>query len=132
MSTLTAQQILAADDLKWETVHVKEWGGDVIVIEMSGAQRNKLRSFVRDNENVADLDNWQGLFLSMVLVDDDHKPLFTEEQVGDLTGKSNACLQLLIDKAQEISGIGEDAQDEAAKNSPATPSGGNGSDSHDS
>jgi hypothetical protein len=38
--TLTAQEILAADDLGLKKVHVKEWGGDIYIRVMSVGERD--------------------------------------------------------------------------------------------
>ena len=37
---LSKEQILQADDLKTETVEVPEWGGDVLLRELRGRERD--------------------------------------------------------------------------------------------
>lgn len=39
MSIISREQLLAVDDLEKETVEVKQWGGAVIVSEMTGVER---------------------------------------------------------------------------------------------
>ena len=48
---LTRDKILSADDIRSERVKVPEWGGEVIVREMTGAERDEWEgSVVRREE----------------------------------------------------------------------------------
>ena len=46
MKALTRDEILGADDLKTESVKVPEWGGTVLVRELTGAERDEWEASV--------------------------------------------------------------------------------------
>lgn len=123
---LSKEQILAADDLKSETVDVPEWGGSVIVRMMSGAARDAYEAsmiVMKDGKRVADLSNMRAKLVAATLVDEAGNPMFSEDEVTALAAKSAAALERIASVAQRLNGLGADAVKDAEKNSVAAPSG---------
>jgi len=116
---LTRQDILAVDDLPKEQVHVKAWGGDVIVRGMTGQERDlweeSIQKRKREDETFS-LENIRAELLSMVLIDADGKNLFTRKDIDVIGKKSADPLTLLFDVARRLSGVNEEDVDELAKN----------------
>ena len=109
--TLSKKDILTADDLKREVVSVPEWGGDVNVRGMTGAERDKFESGIveqRGKEQSVNLANIRAKLASLTICDDDGKRLFSEQDVQALSQKSAAALQRIFAVAQRLSGIGDD------------------------
>lgn len=118
---LTKQQILAASDLKTEAVPVPEWGGDVIVRTMTGADRDAFESSLitvdAEGKRVSDLSNMRAKLVAMTVIDDNGDRLFTAEDIGALSHKSAAAIEAVFKVAQRLNGMGASAVDDAAKNS---------------
>lgn len=95
---LTAEQILASDDLGLKKVIVKEWGGDVYIRVMSVGERDSYeRMWIGKRET--GVENFRTEYLARVLCDDDGKLLFTRDQVAALANKSGAVMGRLFDEA---------------------------------
>ena len=109
--TLSKKDILTADDLKHEVVAVPEWGGDVNVRGMTGAERDKFESGIveqRGKQQSMNMANIRAKLASFTICDDDGKRLFTEQDVQALSQKSAAALQRIFAVAQRLSRIGDD------------------------
>jgi hypothetical protein len=114
---LTKEQILQADDRPTETVNVPEWGGEVIIKTMSGAERSGYdegNRQIRGDSYVLDLKNLPAKLLSRCLVGDDGEPLFT---IAELNQKSSKVLNRLFEVATKMNGLSPDSADEAGKDS---------------
>lgn len=108
MALLTAKEILTADDLEHEIVPVPEWGGDVMVRGMTGAERDKFESSLRDEKKggeALNLTNVRAKLASLTICDESGKRLFKEADVQALSQKSAAALQRVFAVAQRLSGI---------------------------
>ncbi|GGV86702.1 hypothetical protein GCM10010294_67640 [Streptomyces griseoloalbus] len=129
MALLTAEQIEAADDRQWEDVDVPEWGGTVRVAGMSGTDRNAYQKQMlvfgsNGKPREVDLTDQLARLLSKCLVDENFKRLYvTDKQVKALGAKNGAVLERLARVAKRLSGLGDDAVEDAAGNSEADPSG---------
>lgn len=111
MTTLSKKDILTADDIKRELVPVPEWGGDVWVRGMTGAERDKFESGIveqRGKDQSLNMANIRAKLASMTICDDTGKRLFSESDVQALSQKSASALQRIFAVAQRLSGIGED------------------------
>jgi hypothetical protein len=125
MALLTREQILAADDLKRETVPVPEWGGDVIVKSLTGAERDEFEDSVvrqRGKSRELNLRNARARLVSLSLVDEAGSRLFSAGDVEQLGRKSAAALDRVFGAAQRLSGLTEQDVDELAKNSDSDQS----------
>lgn len=111
MTPLSKKDILTADDIKRELVPVPEWGGDVWVRGMTGAERDKFESGIveqRGSNQTLNMSNIRAKLASMTICDGDGKRLFAEGDVQALSQKSAAVLQRVFVVAQRLSGIGDD------------------------
>jgi len=132
---LTAAAILAADDLQRETVDVPEWGGQVCVRGMTGAERDAYESTllsVKGTDVSLDkggMTSARARICAMCMIDPETgKRLFTDNQVIDLGKKSGRALDRVFGVAQRLSGISKADIDELRKNSKNGQSEDSGSD----
>ena len=109
--TLTAEQILSADDMGLKKVHVKEWGGDVHIRVMTVGERDQYERMWIGKREVG-IENFRTQYLARVLCDDSGALLFTREQVAVLATKSGAVMGRLFDEAMKHNRMTEeDVQD---------------------
>lgn len=104
-----------------EKVHVPEWGGDVYVREMTGAERDWLdqRMYDKKTQDVSLLNvpNYRSAIASLVLCDESGKRLFTEHDIPLLSGCSAASLDAVVKAGVRVNGLLSEAVEEAEKNS---------------
>jgi hypothetical protein len=115
MSMLTKESILAQDDKALRTVAVPEWGGELCVRVMTGAQRDVFEGRVA-GQRKADPSNISGLralLVSICACDEQGKRLFGEADIPALEGKSSVALQRVFDAAAALNGIAPEAVEEA-------------------
>lgn len=127
MTTLSRDAILAANDIKAETLSVPEWGGDVRIAVMSGLARDLFVEMQNDGQTAYSL--FQARLIAATVVDDRGDLLFTAQDVEKLRGKSRAVLDRLTQEAVRINGMSVEAIERNEKNSGADPSGDSGSSS---
>jgi len=114
--TLKRDEILAADDVARKTVKVPEWGGEVVVVTMSGEQRDEWEQAIQDGKGGARVDNVSARLLAFCLVDDNGKRLFSIDDVTALGRKSSKVLSRLTDVAMRLNGLREADVEQALKN----------------
>jgi hypothetical protein len=120
MAILGRDQILQAQDIKTQTVPVPEWGGEVIVRALTGAERDAYESScveMQDGKQVPNLKNIRAKLVSLTVVDEQGKRLFTSADVEALGKKSGAVLDRLFDVARELSGLTQQAVETSRGNS---------------
>jgi len=108
MAILTRDEILQADDIKKELVPVPEWGGDIYVKGMTGAERDKFESSMikmRGKEQEVNMANIRAKLASLTVCNEKGKRLFNENDVQALSTKSASALQRVFEVAQRLSGI---------------------------
>lgn len=127
MGILTRDEILSIDDVKTETVDVPEWGGEVIVRNVGGRDRDRWEASLtqqRGNQTVQNLDNMRAKLVVKAVVDEDGNRVFSDQDANALGGKSSAAIVRVFNVAARLSGIGDDAIEDALGNSDAVPSDG--------
>jgi len=132
VALLTREEILQADDLPVEDVDVPEWGGTVRVRTLSGAERDRFEGSIteqRGKKIKVKADNIRAKLVALSVVNEKGQPVFDEGDVRQLGKKSAKALDRVFDVAQRLSGISDEDVEELAKNLPAGPSDGSGSDS---
>lgn len=125
MAILTRDAILAASDITVETVPVPEWGGEVLVAGLTGAQRDEYEQSTikqRGQDVEMNLANMRAKLVSLSVVDENGKRLFSDKDVTALGKKSARALQRVFDVAMRLSGISKEDLDELAKNSESDQS----------
>lgn len=111
--TLSREDILGADDLKHEVVQCPEWGGDVIVWEMNGKERDEFEmSFETEEDEPPNNVNVRARLAAISIRGDDGRRLFTWEDVEQLGTKSGKALTRVIKVAQRLSAVSEEEIDE--------------------
>jgi hypothetical protein len=131
MTLLTRKQILAISDIVTQTVSVPEWGGEVLVRGLSGAERDQFEATFITVNGASPTIHLQGMraqLVSMAVVDEKGELLFTPDDVIALGAKSAVALQRVFDVAQKLSGLTKADVEELAKNLPKGQNGGSPSD----
>lgn len=133
MALLSRDQIDAADDRKWEDIPVDEWGGEVRIVGMSGTARNAYQQALvviggDGKPKSVNLEDQLAKLLAKCIVGEDFKRLYNDREVKALGAKNGAVLERLAAVAKRLSGMGENAVEDAAGNSEAAPSGSSTSD----
>lgn len=116
---LTRDAILEAQDRKTETVEVPEWGGAVVVSEMSGTDRDAYEAalFVdRAGKREVDMANVRARLAALCIVDEAGNRLFTDADVMVLGRKSATALDRVASVAQRLNGMGARAVEDEVKN----------------
>jgi hypothetical protein len=112
------EKILAANDRPIIRLNIPEWGCDVFVRAMSGAQRDVFEQFW-SKRNEEGTDEARARLAAMVLCEEDGKSVF--ETVGDgtlnLKDKSATALDRIFNTVLDQNKIGAGGIEEAAKNS---------------
>lgn len=115
--------ILAADDIPSEKVTIKEWGVDVLVRGMSAGDRITLMQNAYDQStgqvNMAAV--YPDVVVSCLIDPDTNEPVFTDSDKALLMSKSSAAIEQIASVGLRLSGIGQDAQDAAGKDSSSIP-----------
>lgn len=114
---LTKEQILGAADRKAITVHVPEWGGEVMLAEMSAKDRDNyeiaLQTFDENGRAKFNPENLRAKLVAACLVNELFEPIFTPEELSKKNGK---VIDRLFQAATDLNAISEDAIEDAAKN----------------
>lgn len=124
MALLTKQQILDAEDIKTETVLVPEWGGEVLVRGLSGAERDMFEDRIVKREGKSTrviLKDVRAKLAALCMVDEDGHRVFSDAEVAALTKKSAAGLQRVWEAARNLSGMTDEDVEELEKNSESVP-----------
>lgn len=111
---LSAEQILAADDLGLLEVKVKQWNGSVWIRVMSVAERDSYeRMWIGKRDS--GVENFRTEYLVRTLCDEKGSLLFTKEQIEKLGQKSGAVMARLFDAAIKHNGMSEADVEELGK-----------------
>jgi hypothetical protein len=122
--------ILAANDVKTETVTIPEWGGDVLVKVMTGRERDSWEASIVESKGKTvevNRDNARAKLVARCLVDETGARLFTDSEALLLGNKSASALDRAYEVAVKINRIGAKDLDELTKNSDSAPSADSGS-----
>jgi hypothetical protein len=133
MPVLNREAILAAQDITIQVVSVVEWGGDVRVRSLSGAERDAFEASLAGDsagkDRKANLENLRARLVVRCAVDETGARLFADADADALGTKSAAALDCLFEVAQALSGLSNKDVDALAKNSAAAQSGDSSSNS---
>ena len=121
---LSRDAILNASDITTEEVTVPEWGGEVLVRTMTGAERDLYEKsvLVRNGKNhKVNLENARSKLVILTAVDAQGQRLFSNADMAALSKKNAAALDRLFDVAARLAGITEKDMEEIVeelKNDP--------------
>ncbi len=112
-------QIRKADDIEVETIDVDEWGVKVKIRGMTAGQRSQ---FIQDTANLekgtVDLAKMYPDLVILTCYDpESDEPVFTQKDRDLVNSKAGKAIERIARKAMELSGLTEDAMDEAGKES---------------
>lgn len=110
--SLTRDQILAADDIRFVDVAVPEWGGNVRVKLMNGVERNHFETLLRGRQG----EDIRSAIVAATVVGDDGQPLFTLADADALGKKSWRALERVANAAAELNKLTDAAVEATAKN----------------
>jgi len=105
MTILTREQILEIQDIEYREVVVKEWdGGTVRIRSLTAQEREEYDSWLFTVKKL-DATTSRSRLLSMAIVDNDGKPIFTEGDIQTLAKKNSKIVVRLSYIAQKLSGM---------------------------
>lgn len=105
---LSRAEILGAADIVVDGVDVPEWGGQVYIRAMSGAQRDKFETAVLGK----DLDNIRARMVVLTACDATGQRLFTDADVAAVSDKSAAVLDRIFWASLSLNKMGHTDVDE--------------------
>jgi len=114
---LSKEQILQADDLKQEAVNTPEWGGEVLLRELRGRERDAFEEGSMDKQRNVSMANIRARLVAMSAIDDQGERLFTNKEAAQLGDKSATALNRLFEACCRLSGITSADVDKLEKNS---------------
>ena len=113
---LTREQILKAQELKTKTVNVPEWGGEIILRQLSSLDRF---SFLDELEKIKETKDGRdkdlsasALFVVWTAVDKKGNRIFHDSDVDALTASNPQVIQRLVSHCGKLNGF-ESAEDAA-------------------
>lgn len=116
---LSREQILKADDLRYEVVSVPEWGGEVRVRSLTGAERDEFESSLFETKGAdvkRNMGNMRAKLLALCIVGSNNERVFSSKDIESLGNKSAKALDRVFTIAQRLNGIGAQEIDELTKN----------------
>jgi len=114
MALLSRDAILAADDREYEVVPCPEWGGEVRLRSLTGAERDAYEQSLvqtRGKSREMNLRNARAKLVALCAVDESGNRLFSDQDVAALGRKNAKPLDRLFDVARRLSGLSEDDVD---------------------
>jgi hypothetical protein len=109
---LTKQQILDAQDRKRKTIVVPEWGGEVVIAELSAMDVERWRKGAEPSE---EMDGEAGIYLRLLAASiegEDGSPLFEPTDLAALGGKNSKVIKRLFGEIVRLSALGDEGADE--------------------
>jgi hypothetical protein len=131
MGYLSREDILDADDKRYDDIECPEWGGTVRIRSISGRQRDEYeQSLIQQNgrDRQMNLRNARAKLIVLCAVGEDNRPLFTADDLRQLSAKSAKPLDRLFTACQKLVGLSDDDVKSLTENFGATPDDGSTSD----
>lgn len=119
---LSRDEILAMRDVRVATVAIPEWGGDVHVRTLTGAEGDKYAALAKENADMT-----RGAIACLFLADKDGARLFSDDDAVLVGAKSLRALDAVIEAGLQHNGMTDEALDGLEKNSVETLGNGSGS-----
>ena len=102
MGLLTRDAILQVQDLKYEDVPVPEWGGQVRVRMMTGAERDAIGARLQNLDKAEAATTYRLLLAATCMVGEDGAALFGFADLPQLAAKSQVALDRVCEAAQRL------------------------------
>lgn len=92
---LDRNAILAAHDVRTQSVDIPEWGGSAFVRVLTGAERDSMEAEISANKGKVGA-NFRARFTSLILCDENGVRLFSEKDAVALASKSGLAMDRVI------------------------------------
>lgn len=119
MALLSKDAIWQAEDLTYEDVNVPEWGGQIRIRALSGAERDAFEAksvITKGNDRQINTKNLRARLIAATAINEDGSPMFEPSDVLHLGQKSAKALERLFDVARKLSGMTAKDVDELTEN----------------
>lgn len=115
-------KILTSQDIPSETMHVKEWEVDLLIKNMSAGERITLmqNAYDQTTQQVNMAAVYPDVVVACVHDPETGEALFTPGDKDALMAKSSAAIESIAAVGLRLSGIGNEEQDDAGKDSSST------------
>lgn len=118
---LTKEQILAADDIKTEVVDVPEWGGQIRIKTLTGAELDAYEVSMVGDGKKRDMSNLRAGLIARAVVDESGKRMFSDSDISALGAKSGIALDRVFTAVQKLNPRSDKDLKELEKNSGTIP-----------
>ena len=110
MSFLSADQILQAEDRRYEEVLTPEWGGKVRIRSLTGNEVDSWQdNLPRDKKGKVSTENLRASLVAQVVVNEQGERLFAgKNMLTQLGNKAAAPLDRIFEAAQRMNGLKEE------------------------
>jgi Phage tail assembly chaperone len=126
---LDRDTILSKKNLRSETVDVPEWGGEVVVRELTGRERSIYEAGFSDSvagdfreqtltEKTKRFEDLRAKIIVMATIDDKGSRIFKDSDIDAVNELSGSALDRLASVIMRLSGYTKDEQDRLKKSSP--------------
>ncbi len=116
MRLLTAREVLKANDLNTDDVHVPEWGDDACV-RVKTLTCAEHAVFAKRVVNEKDDATVLAYLVLASAIDVDGSPLFAATDLEALLGKSSPAVKRIGKASMVLNGLNKDAVEDSRKNS---------------
>jgi hypothetical protein len=106
----TKEQIFNSDDLTSKKVDVPEWGCEIILRVMTGADRDKYMRFVSKQDGIP--ENMMERLIVLTAYNESGEKLFTDSDIPELSKKSSLVITRLFSEATRLNKISNESLDE--------------------
>ena len=114
---LKREEILSKTSLKTKTLTIDEWGGDIIVSEMSGTNRDIWEQALQKRDVVGNIISPRAKLIAFTVVDEKGKRIFNDDDIDSIGKLSSSSLEKICLVAMSLNGLGSDDIEKAKKNS---------------
>ncbi len=113
---LKREEILSKTSLKTEKLTIEEWGGDVMVSEMSGAMRDGWEQSIREKDPSGKLISPRAKLIIFTVIDENGERIFKDDDIEAIGKLSSSTLEKICLTAMRLNGLGSEEIDKAKKN----------------
>jgi len=113
---LKREEILAKVTLKTEKILVEEWGGDVLISEMSGFSRDSWEQAISEKDGSGRLVSPRSKLVLFTVVDEAGNRIFKDDDIQAIGKLSAAALEKVCAVSMRLNALDAGAVAESKKN----------------
>lgn len=111
-ATLTREQILGTvASLKRTTVDIPEWGGEILIREFTGAERDQMESLLLRAQKLNDFKDVRAQAAATAIINEQGEQIFTKKDIVILSQLSAKALETVFKAATELSGMNPESKE---------------------